>query len=314
MPRRWLPVTALLGAAGCSNLLAHKLLTGSGSVRDGLAKRDAYVLETGGETLDYPTAVGLELGGLAGVLAGAVGRGRSDSVTLSQPDVVLWAVLAPIAVWLAARRGIWLPALVSVPFLLLLPLFNSKFDLPLNGRYLMPLIPLILISVAAMAVAVWRRAMVGGAWQRLAALTALALLLIPQIVSLVRYERAALADGGNVPYMELSERIRRERHMDEHVLLDADLGGTRIASARQGVSVVEYLLVVSRDPVPVTSGRASDLSAWIGRMPNDYLLVLLPDARRIVGARHQLVPVGAPPSGREQRLSNVGLYRVERGG
>lgn len=308
---RWAMPTIALGAVGCSSLLLHNLLTGFDSVREGLAKSDAYAAERAGPA-GYPAALGLELAGLARVLAGAVGEDRGDLVPLSRPDIVAWAVLAPLAVGLAARRGIALPAWVAPPFLLILPLFNGKYEPLLNGRYLMPLVPLIAVAAAALAVSAWRRASASG-WRAAppAVLAATALLLALPPFWLARYERAALGEGGNLPYAELAERIARERRPDETVLLDGELGGARIASGRQGVGVVEYLLRVRPNPLPTASGGVSELAAWIEAGPDAKLLVLLPDARQRFGARHRLTLVGQAPSGREQRLRNAGLYRVE---
>ena len=307
---RWLAVALVLGALGCSTLLAHNLLTGLGSIREALAKSDAYAAERAG-AVGYVAALGLELQGLVRVLAGAIGERRNDLAPLAQPGPVAWALLAPIAIGVAARRGVWLPLFVSVPFLLALPILNAKYEPLLNGRYLMPIVPLVVTSVAMLAVVIWRWAGRDGPWLRAAIVAAVGLLLADPLLQLNRFERAALADGGNAPYFELAERIRRERRPDELVLLDAELGGARVASGRAGTSVVEYLLVVHPDPLPVQSGEPAELLRLLPAESGRSLLVLLPDARRAMGARHRLAPVGTAPSGREQQLRNVGLYRIE---
>jgi hypothetical protein len=307
--RRWLGAAVLLGALGCSTLLLHNALTGFESVRSGLAKADAYTAELD-EQVDYPTALGREVAGLARTLAGAVGDRRGDVVPLLRPGILVWAILAPVALALTARRGSWLPVVVALQYLLVVPAFNVKYEPLLNGRYLMPIVPLVLAAVGIMVVAVWRRAAGGQVWARAATALTIALLLVDPVLAQAGYERAALAEGGNQPYVELADRIRAERRPGELVLLDADLGGARVASGREGVSVAEYLLVVHPDPTATASGDATELAARVWDRRGEVLLVLLPDTRRELASRLRLVPVGETPSGREQRLRNVGLYRV----
>jgi Dolichyl-phosphate-mannose-protein mannosyltransferase len=306
----WGMLAIFLFVLGCSNLIAYNLLTGFGSIAEGLAKTDGYVALQEDTPEDYPTSLLLALQGLARTLAGGIGDHRDARVPLLQPSILVWIALVPSAVLFAARRGIWLPALVLPPYLLLLPGLVAKFDPLFNGRYMMPLVPLIGTAVALLIVAAWRRA-TGRAASARAVLAGLIVLLVADpILSLRSYERAALAEGGNAPYVELADRIRRERQPDERVLLDSDLGGVRSSSARDGMGTLEYLLAVRPDPVPVTSGRVDDISAWVRAEPDGYLLVLLPYARQKLETRYRLTLVGRAPSPPDHRLDRVRLYRV----
>ena len=174
----------------------------------------------------------------------------------------------------------------------------------------MPLVPLIVVAAAMLAVATWRRALTGPTWARAALPIAIALLLVDPVLSLERYERTALAEGGNLPYFDLADRIRAERRPGERVVLDSDLGGTRVASGRQGVNVLEYLLVVSPDPVPAVTGRVDDISEWIAAGSKDDLLVLLPFARQKLQSRHRLTSIPGASVARGHRLDDVRLFRV----
>ena len=306
----WGVLAILLGVLGCSNLIAYNVLTGFGSIEEGLAKTAGYGALQEETPEDYPTALLRALQGLARTLAGGIGDHRDARVPLLQPSILVWIALVPSAVLFAARRGVWLPALVIPPYLLLLPAFVAKFDPLFNGRYLMPLVPLIGTAVALLVVAAWHQATGRVAWSRAVLAVLIVLLVVDPILSLRGYERAALAEGGNAPYVELADRIRRERQPDERVLLDSDLGGVRSSSARDGVGVLEYLLIMRPDPVPITSGRVDEISAWVRAEPDGYLLVLLPYARQKLETRFRLTLVGRAPSPPDHRLDRVRLYRV----
>ena len=307
---RWAAAALGLGAVGCSTLLAYNLLTGFDSVREALAKSDAYALERAGRA-PYTLALRLELEGLVRVLAGAIGEGRGDLAPLARPGAIAWAILTPLALAWTVRAGVWLPLVVVAPFLLILPMLNSKYEPLLNGRYLMPIVPLVQSAVALLAVAVWRRAAGASRWAMVAVGLIVVLVLFDQRRSLTAYENAALADGGNLPYVDAAMRIRQLHQPGDLILLDADLGGARVASNREGVSVLEYLLVVHPEPLPVASGGANELAEQIEQGSGRQLLALLPDTRQELAARYRLTPVGEPPAGREQRLRNLGLYRVD---
>lgn len=308
---RWAAIALALGAVGCSTLLAYNLLTGFDSVREALAKSDAYALERAGRT-PYTLALRLELEGLVRVLAAAIGEGRGDLAPLARPGAIGWAILAPLALAWTLRAGSWLPMLVVAPFLLILPLLNAKYEPLFNGRYVMPVVPLVHCAVALLTVAFWRRAAGTARWAPVAVGLVIVVVLFDQRRSLTTYENAALADGGNLPYVDAARRIRQAHQPAESILLDADLGGARVASNRQGVNVLEYLLVVHPEPLPVTSGGADELADQIEHGSGSQLLALLPDTRQRLAARYRLTPVGEAPAGRQQQLRNLGLYRVER--
>ena len=144
-----------------------------------------------------------------------------------------------------------------------------------------------------------------------AALTASVLLFAASpVVALREFESLALAEGGNAPYFELADRIARERRPHERVLLDSDLGGSRLSSARDGIGTVEYLLTFRSDSVPSSSARVDEITGLVRSNPDDYLLVLLPASRQKLETRFRLTLVGRAPAPSQHRLSDVRLYRV----
>ena len=307
----------LAGALGCGTLIVHNLLTDFGSVREALSKSAAYTEMRGEDPEPYPIALALELKGLVGTLAGAIGDRRDAEVQLTDPSVRVWIVLAPVALVVAARLGVWLPVLLVLPFVLILPAFNANFDPLLEGRYFMPLVPIFATVVALLLAVSWRKLgrvtiqPTGAAVARALLAGAAALVLVASpMVALRVYEQAALAEGGNAPYYELADRIVRERQDHEHVLLDSDLGGERIASGQKGVSVLEYLLTMRPDPTPVSSARIAEVTGLARANPGNYLLVLLPASRQKLETRFRLTLVGRAPAPDRHRLDDVRLYRV----
>ena len=309
---RWGALAILLGGLGCANLIVHNVLTDLGSVREGMSKSAAYAEERAEAATSYPTSLGLELQGFARTLAGAIGDRRYAEVPLSHPAVLAWIVLAPVALLAAARRGAWLPLLLVPPFLLILPVFNAKFEPLFNGRYFMPLAPAVYAAVGLTTVAAWRAldGVVAGWVARAALSVAVGLMLVSPVAALREYEAAALAEGGNGPYFELADRIARELRPHERALLDSDLGGVRLSSARDGLGTVEYLLTFRPDPVPAESARVDEITALARAAPGDYLLVLLPSSRQKLETRFRLTLVGRAPAPSQHRLNDARLYRV----
>jgi len=312
LSRRVVPAI-LLGVLGCGTLIVHNLATDFGSVREALAKSEAYARQRGEQPQPYPIALRLEAENLARTLAGAIGDRREATVPLDDPAVRAWMILAPLAVLVAARLGVWLPLLAAVPFILMLPIFNAKFEPLYNGRYFMPLVPFVAASVGLLGVSMWAwlgRAGARGVAARAGIGVAVLLLGASPVVALRAYETAALDDGGNAPYYELADRIVRERLPHERILLDSDLGGARIASGQDGTSVIEYLLTMRPDPVPVTSARIDEMSALARAAPGEYVLVLLSPSRQKLETRFRLTLVGRAPAPTGHRLADVRLYRV----
>jgi Dolichyl-phosphate-mannose-protein mannosyltransferase len=309
LSRRWVLLAVLLGGVGCANLLVYNLVTGFDSVHAALDTANAYDAQEGGHT-GYAGALWLEGLGLARLLAGTIGTRRGDEPPMSF-EILAWAALLLVLVAYAARRGATIVPLVIVPFLLLLPLLNTKYEPLFNGRYLMPIVPLVAASWALAVTAAHGRLQAAQPVAGLLAIIAVIVTLTLPVRHFVAYQRVALATGSNEAYASLAQRIREAHDPDESVLVDEALGGERIASGRRGVSVVEYFLLLSPNPPNVRVGDADEFIEYLDAHHDQALLVLLPRLRRRLGAQYDLTPVGAPPRGQEQSIRNAGLFRAE---
>ena len=235
------------------------------------------------------------------MLAGVIGTRRGDEPPVSF-EILAWAALLLVLVAYAARRGATIVPLVIVPFLLLLPLLNTKYEPLFNGRYFMPIVPLVAAGWALAVTAAHDRLQAARPVAGLLVIIAVIVTLALPVWHFVAYQRVALATGSNEAYASLAQRIREAHDPDEAVLVDEALGGERIASGRRGVSVVEYFLLLSPDPPNVRVGDPDEFVEYLDAHHDQALLVLLPRARRRLGAQYDLSPVGAPPRGQEQSI------------
>jgi hypothetical protein len=306
--RRWVVLAVVFGAVGCANLLLYNLTTDFNSVRAALDKSDAYDAERGGEA-GYPAALWIEGLGLARVLAGTIGTQRGDEPPVS-PEIVTWGVLACVLTAYAFRRGATIIPLVVVPFLLILPLLNAKFEPLFNGRYVMPIVPLIATAWAIAVVDIYARLHRARSGAGLLVVAVAGVTLALPVWHLVTYERVALATSSNEAYIRLADRTRDARNTGEVILLDTALGGERVASGRRGVSGVEYYLRMVPDPPTVIVGELDELAAYLEAHDHNALLVLLPNARRRLGTQFDMITVGTPPRSQAQNISNAALYRA----
>lgn len=108
---------------------------------------------------------GKSLLGLIMLLTQAAGHGRrrSPSVTpleyVQDPRIVVAYALLVVTWGSAVRRRQWLVLLVTLPTLLLIPCVNQRWQPILASRYIMPLLPLLLVTFGGFAAdALWHAA------------------------------------------------------------------------------------------------------------------------------------------------------------
>jgi hypothetical protein len=181
--------------------------------------------------------------------------------------MAVYTVLAIGGLVLAARLGAWSLPLAVVTFLLLLPLFPASHnDLPRQGRYLMPLVPLAFAGVGGLAAMLWRRArgaaadgLAAGApvpsgapwrmWARPALAVVLALVVLWPLVSLVRYERDVLAaNETNDRYFVSLGALERQLRPGESVVLDPTLQKDRTGAAGTAQRTFDFMLEMQGVP------------------------------------------------------------------
>jgi 4-amino-4-deoxy-L-arabinose transferase-like glycosyltransferase len=155
-----------------------------------------------------------------------------------------YSALAIAGLVAAARLGAWSLPLAVATFLLLLPLFPASHDnLPRQGRYLMPLVPLMFAGVGGLAALLWCRVANLGAGSRLALAGVVALVVLAPLVTLVRYEQEVLAaNQTNDRYFVTLGALERQRRPDEAVVLDPTLKNDRTGAAGTAQRTFDFMM------------------------------------------------------------------------
>ena len=305
---RWVAFGALAFAIATANLLVYNAVTAGGSLRGGQAVLSDYTGQ--GEGVDagnYGENIGRLTLATSWVLSGAIEKRRFVGETLAHPLLLGYLALAVGSVIWAARRGRWLPLLVSVPYLLALPLLQGKYEPILNGRYVMPILPLVFAStglVVADALAALRlrwpaRSMVlGGA---LLGVTTLAALY--PLAPLAAYQRSART---NHAILAAHEAVLAGRESpDEVVLVDYGLDGVFFMAAGSAFKATELLLGGSGVPYTVIDARQASLDDALSGHAS-RLLVLNTEKVRTLGRSFTLTPL----MGGERDGPGFGVFRV----
>lgn len=304
---RWVAFGALAFAMATANLIAFNVLTEGGSLRGGQAVLADYTgQDEGVDAGDYGENVSRLILATSWVLSGAIEKRRFVGETLAQPLLIGYLALAVGSVFWAARRGRWLPLLVSVPYLLALPLLQGKYEPILNGRYVMPILPLIFAStglVVADAVATlrtrWpaRASLIGGILLGVAVLVA----LYP-LAPLATYQRSART---NHAILAAHEAVLASRVPGEVVLVDYGLDGVFFMAAGSAFKATELLLGGAGVPYTVIDARQSSVEDALSGHES-RLLVLNTEKVRTLGREFTLTAL----MGGERDGPGFGVFRV----
>jgi 4-amino-4-deoxy-L-arabinose transferase-like glycosyltransferase len=314
----WLGLAAFLVAY--SPLIVFNLSSGFHSIVHAQEIRNDY---EHGHPLS-PSRYLMDLGAL-GIGAGQL-LGSSFVPTegaLADPDVWLAAALALAALAWGARRGLCLPLLASAVTVLLLPLFTHKYNLVMNGRYLLPLLPPVLVAEAAWLATL---ATAGGVWlhspgARARGVAGTALLIVVGLAvgwslfgppaRLQAYEQQATHPSHNAALLRLVAAIDTKRRPDEAVLLDQRLfqnpnGYPRDPGRRLQALRVLFDLAGTPDCSVVADTRSLSYARDSGG-GRTALLVTTPGVREIGSFFSPLPGVGQMLVSPEDRLD---VYRV----
>jgi len=187
-----------------------------------------------------------------------------------------------------------------------LPLLQGKYEPLLNGRYVMPILPLVFGSIGlavsdgiAAFSARWpaRATVLSGLLLGLAALTA----LYP-LAPLATYERSART---NHAILAAHEAVLANRAPDEVVLVDYGLDGVFFMAAGSAFKSMELLLGGTDVPYIVIDARQASLDDALSSRQS-RLAVLNSEKARVLGRNYTLTPL----MGGERDGPGFGVYRV----
>jgi hypothetical protein len=278
---RWPYVALVLVVVGYSTLLVNHVRTGFAVVADIEGKQDEYL--NGGEEVDEATDRGIYLTNLATLsislarmASGEINERSTAADYLSDPWVVGYPVLAVLGALIAARRGnpLLLVALALAVFWP--PLLSGKYKPILDGRYLMPDLPVIFVDIAvafaALTGLVVRRApamrLAGGAVLLIGGVA----LIVHPLGSLDTFYEESQEDGfSNARYLRTVDQIEGARQSDERVLLDpmlADVKSTGGGKASTSFAFLFALNDIPSEPLDTTvrPGQPAKSADLAGRL------------------------------------------------
>ncbi|MCC7105383.1 MAG: glycosyltransferase family 39 protein [Chloroflexi bacterium] len=274
VPRRWLAVSAALLLVGYQPLLVNHIRTSFSVVGDVESKQARY-LDADIDRNDDPHS-GFYLNNLRH-LAMSLGEMTSGSISSDdfslddpvEPLELVYPLLGILGLVIAARRGHPLLLLAVLPAVLLPPLLNGKYKPILDGRYLMPLLPVFFLGLALAGDAALRatrqvRRRLGRGLTVLVAVAMLVLTLHPLRALAAFYDNARDQGETNSLSLRTLERVQAARYGGEPVLLDARLWSVKAVGGGNAGATFTWLLAVSGIPTSIWS--SDEASALAGQL------------------------------------------------
>ena len=299
---------AVAGLLMILNLVIYNVMTGPGTVSTSGNRIGRYVARSGGESPWTLDAWGDRLLGLLQAAALAIGSQTTEVAltagALVAPAVVVSVALALLGLWVAARRGVWLPLFVTVSVLITVSLLNGRVE-PIvpRARHYVTLVPLGMVMIAvALAwlygrAEAWFRGSPGRTWIARAGLVAVPFLLVASsIASYTAYEAERLSrpDQNNAAYLAVLDAISRSGPIDERLYMDDQLNDLLTLSGGRMITHLRYAFSVRGqefDTIEVDDDRLP-----IGqRGDNSRRLILRAETVTLAASRYRLVPLPGEP-------------------
>jgi hypothetical protein len=265
---RWPYLAALAFAVAFSPMIIFNVMTGGESIRHAeytASERPDYVRNQS-SALTPASYVGRQKDYwllLHGTLGGAVDERSGAAAYLSDPVLAAISLLGIAGLaWAAIRHRYRLPLWLGASFALILPIFNAThYDVEYDGRYVLPLLPMIYATIGLLVVDVGRFARTRlrrplAQTAAVAALAAVVLLLVgAPLVSLSRYyAKASRADPTNASLVRAMDEVKSALRPGEIVLLDNNLNDRRTPYAdplkdeASTIRVLKYIMEFDRVP------------------------------------------------------------------
>jgi hypothetical protein len=278
---RWPYVALLLVVVGYSTLLANHVLNGFEVVADIESKQEVY-LEGGEERGDandrgiYLTNLSSLSVSLARMASGEINERNTRTDYLSDPWVLSYPVLMVVGALIAARRGNPLLLVALVLAIFWPPLLSGKYKPILDGRYLMPDLPVIFVDIAVALGAIAGLAMRSAPAIRVAGgavvLAGAVALIWHPLVSLDQFYEDSQEDGfSNALYLRTMGQVQAARTSGESVLLDPQLASVKSTGGGKASSSFAFLFALAQIPnepldTSVRPGQPAKSTELAGRL------------------------------------------------
>ncbi len=292
---RWPYVAALAFVAAFSPMIAFNIVTGGESIRHAIytaTERPDYVDPDDADSAKLTLSNYLERQQdywimLHGTLGGAVNERDGKIGYLTDPYLGVMSLLSVAGLaWAARRHRYRLPLWLGASFALLLPVFNvSHYDVEYDGRYVLPLLPMVYATIGLLAVDFWRSLAdrLGTPASRKASAagigTMLVVLAIVPLFFLARYyERASRADPTNASLVRAMNEVKAVLGPGQIVLLDNAMNNRRTERANpldeaSTIRVMKYILEFDQVPFEVAYVSAEVLETY--RQRGERIVVVL---------------------------------------
>ena len=262
---RWAYLALAAFLVGIGPLLVYNWQTGLGTLRESEAQRSGYE-EGRNKDFSYRSRAAEIMLTVARLPASAIDRRPSDAdqpiratAYLTDPAVVGYSALGGAGLLFAARLGAFGPVLAVTAFLVLLPLFPASHDnLPRQGRYLMPLLPLAFAGAGALGARAWARSsLASGLVRGLVNVALVGLVAYPLVPLWSHYAQVLAAGETNARYFITLGAAERERRPGEVVVLDPSLQNDRTGAAGTALRTFDFMLDM-REIAHVTLEQSSE--------------------------------------------------------
>jgi len=238
---RWPYLAALAFVVAFSPMIVYNVLTDGQSIR--------HATYTASERPDYarsrPTELTVESYVdrqtdywlmLHGTLGGALDERSGPSAYLTDPYLAAMTALAIAGLaWAAIRHRYRLPLWLGASFALILPLANANhYDVEYDGRYVVPLLPMIYACMGLLLMDGWRAAVsrYSDTATKTGSAVAVGLVVVllagASLLSLARYYRqASRTEPTNNSLVRAMDEVKLALRPGEVVLLDNNLNDRR---------------------------------------------------------------------------------------
>lgn len=289
---RWPYLAALAFVVAFSPMIVYNVMSGGESIR--------YAVYTATEREDYTLgkSTALTLASyvdrqkglwvmLHGTLGGAVDERKGIAGYLTDPQLVATSLLAFAGtLWAASRHRYTLPIWLVGSFAALFPIFNANhYGVEYDGRYVLPLLPMLYTGIGVLAVDAARsiRGQFAAPMFRNAALLGVAAILIILVATPLRslaryYERGLRADPSNASLVRVVERIKEASQPGDIVVLDYNLNDRKVedASEKDEAStfrVLRYIMEIERIPHETPDVDAATLADLVVRQQSAIVIL-----------------------------------------
>lgn len=333
---RWPYLATLAFLVAFSPMIVFNVMTGGESIR--------HAEYTATERPDYARSRSTELTVasylsresdywlmLHGTLGGAVDERSGPRGYLTDPFLLVMSGLGIAGLaWAAIRHGYRLPLWLGASFALILPIFNANhYGVEMDGRYVIPLLPMVYASIGLLLVDAWR-AVEAGFRHRTARVAAsiglgavVVVLAVVPLFSLGRYyARASKVEPTNDSMVQTMNEVKSALGPSDIVLLDNNLNDRRAeyASPWDEASVfrvLRYIMEFDRTPYEIADVDARTLSDLAQRHQSCVVILSAGSSGKDTTTLGQLIEqfgvtrLDGKPARPPRVADRFGLYRFD---